>query len=177
VPTRRARCYRRDAGAAPRSPRSVCYLTGLSHIDPLAGGLSMGRFLNPELTSLPDIDIDFPRDVREVLIRRVHERYGHDRAALVATSPAFARAARFASWARRWGCRRARSSASRAAQTGGSGHTPFEGKAIVASYTPSSATSPARWARVRTAVAGSGWRDSRRRRSGCRATSPSIRAG
>jgi len=67
----------------------VCYLTGLSHIDPLAGGLSMGRFLNPELTSLPDIDIDFPRDVREVLIPRVHERYGHDRAALVATFPSF----------------------------------------------------------------------------------------
>jgi error-prone DNA polymerase len=67
----------------------VCYLTGLSHIDPLAGGLSMGRFLNPELTSLPDIDIDFPRDVREVLIRRVHERYGNDRAALVATFPSF----------------------------------------------------------------------------------------
>jgi error-prone DNA polymerase len=67
----------------------VCYLTGLSHIDPLAGGLAMGRFLNPELTTLPDIDIDFPRDVREVLIRRVHERYGHDRAALVATFPSF----------------------------------------------------------------------------------------
>src|ERR1019366_605944 len=66
-----------------------CYLTGLSHIDPLAGGLAMVRFLNPELTSLPDIDIDFPRDVREVLIRRVHERYGHDRAALVATFPSF----------------------------------------------------------------------------------------
>jgi error-prone DNA polymerase len=67
----------------------VCYLTGLSHIDPLAGGLSIGRFLNPELTSLPDIDIDFPRDVREVLIRRVHERYGNDHAALVATFPSF----------------------------------------------------------------------------------------
>ena len=67
----------------------VCYLTGLSHIDPLAGGLSMGRFLNPELTSLPDIDLDFPRDVREVLIRRVHERYGRDRSALVATFPSF----------------------------------------------------------------------------------------
>ncbi len=67
----------------------VCYLTGLSHIDPLAGGLAIGRFLNPELTTLPDIDLDFPRDVREVLIRRVHERYGHDRAALVATFPSF----------------------------------------------------------------------------------------
>ena len=67
----------------------VCYLTGLSHIDPLASGLAMGRFLNPELSSLPDIDLDFPRDIREVLIRRVHDRYGRDRAALVATFPSF----------------------------------------------------------------------------------------
>jgi error-prone DNA polymerase len=67
----------------------VCYLTGLSHIDPLAGGLAMGRFLNPELTSLPDIDLDFPRDVREALIRRVHEHYGHEHSALVATFPSF----------------------------------------------------------------------------------------
>jgi error-prone DNA polymerase len=67
----------------------VCYLTGLSHIDPLASGLAMGRFLNPELSSLPDIDLDFPRDIRESLIRRVHDRYGRDRAALVATFPSF----------------------------------------------------------------------------------------
>ncbi len=67
----------------------VCYLTGLSHIDPLASGLAMGRFLNPELSSLPDIDLDFPRDIRETLIRRVHDRYGRDRAALVATFPSF----------------------------------------------------------------------------------------
>jgi error-prone DNA polymerase len=67
----------------------VCFLTGLSHIDPLGSGLSMGRFLNPELTSLPDIDLDFPRDIREVLIRRIHDRYGRDRAALVATFPSF----------------------------------------------------------------------------------------
>ena len=62
----------------------VCYLTGLSHIDPLAKELHLGRFLNEDLTALPDIDLDFPRDIREVLIPRVHERYGHDRSALVA---------------------------------------------------------------------------------------------
>ncbi|HEY5197565.1 MAG TPA: DNA polymerase III subunit alpha [Solirubrobacteraceae bacterium] len=67
----------------------VCYLTGLSHIDPISSGLSMGRFLNAELSSVPDIDLDFPRDIREVLIRRVHDRYGRDRAALVATFPSF----------------------------------------------------------------------------------------
>jgi error-prone DNA polymerase len=63
----------------------VCYLTGLSHVDPVAGKLSLGRFLNRELASVPDIDLDFPRDIREKLIVRVTERYGHEHAALVAT--------------------------------------------------------------------------------------------
>src|SRR3954452_24775869 len=39
----------------------VCYLTGLSHIDPVANDLYLGRFLNEELNALPDIDLDFPR--------------------------------------------------------------------------------------------------------------------
>ncbi len=67
----------------------VCFLTGLSHVDPIANDLLIGRFLNEELTSLPDIDLDFPRDIREKLIPRVHERYGHDRSALVAAFPTY----------------------------------------------------------------------------------------
>jgi error-prone DNA polymerase len=63
----------------------VCYLTGLSHVDPVANNLSLGRFLNRELASVPDIDLDFPRDIREKLIVRVTERYGHEHAALVAS--------------------------------------------------------------------------------------------
>jgi error-prone DNA polymerase len=63
----------------------VCYLTGLSHVDPVANGLSLGRFINHELTSVPDIDLDFPRDIREKLIVRVTERYGQAHAALVAS--------------------------------------------------------------------------------------------
>jgi error-prone DNA polymerase len=62
----------------------VCYLTGLSHVDPVANKLSLGRFLNRELASVPDIDLDFPRDIREKLIVRVVERYGSEHAALVA---------------------------------------------------------------------------------------------
>jgi error-prone DNA polymerase len=62
----------------------VCYLTGLSHVDPVENELFLGRFLNEELTALPDIDLDFPRDIRDVLIPRVHERYGRERCALVA---------------------------------------------------------------------------------------------
>ncbi len=67
----------------------VCYLTGLSHIDPIANKLAMGRFLHEDLHGLPDIDLDFPRDIRALLIPRVHERYGNDRAALVAAFPTF----------------------------------------------------------------------------------------
>ena len=62
----------------------VCYLTGLSHVDPVAARLSLGRFLNREMVSAPDIDLDFPRDVRAKLIPAVHERYGRDRSALIA---------------------------------------------------------------------------------------------
>jgi error-prone DNA polymerase len=63
----------------------VCYLTGLSHVDPVAAGLSLGRFLNDEMAAVPDIDLDFPRDIREKLIVAVTERYGREHAALVAT--------------------------------------------------------------------------------------------
>jgi error-prone DNA polymerase len=70
----------------------VCYLTGLSHIDPVERNLFVGRFLNEEVnedTVAPDIDLDFPRDIREVLIPRVHDRYGADRSALVAAFPTY----------------------------------------------------------------------------------------
>jgi error-prone DNA polymerase len=67
----------------------VCYLTGLSHVDPIENDLLLGRFLNEELTALPDIDLDFPRDIRDVLIPRVHDRYGRDRCALVAAFATF----------------------------------------------------------------------------------------
>ncbi|HEU5094494.1 MAG TPA: PHP domain-containing protein, partial [Reyranella sp.] len=67
----------------------VCYLTGLSHVDPLEADLCLGRFLHEELTSLPDIDLDFPRDIRHELIPRIHERYGARHSALVAAFPTY----------------------------------------------------------------------------------------
>ena len=63
----------------------VCFLTGLSHVDPVHAGLSLGRFINRELDAVPDIDLDFPRDIREKLIVAVTERYGREHAALVAS--------------------------------------------------------------------------------------------
>ena len=76
----------------------ICYLIGLSHIDPVKNNLFLGRFLNEALRSVPDIDLDFPRDIREELILRVYERYGHPsirdwsvRSPRTASSPRYAR--------------------------------------------------------------------------------------
>ena len=60
----------------------VGYLIGLSHIDPLEFNLSLERFLSDDMSSVPDIDLDFPRNIREELIKRVHEKWGWDHAAL-----------------------------------------------------------------------------------------------
>ncbi|MBM3946004.1 MAG: error-prone DNA polymerase, partial [SAR202 cluster bacterium] len=59
------------------------YLNGISHIDPLTYDLGLDRFLPEDSASAPDIDLDFPRDIREELILRVHRRYGWEHAALV----------------------------------------------------------------------------------------------
>ncbi len=61
----------------------VCYLIGLSHIDPIANELFLGRFLNDEMPSVPDIDLDFPRDIREQILKRIWTAFDEGRAALV----------------------------------------------------------------------------------------------
>ncbi len=67
----------------------LCYLIGLSHVDPIKYNLFLGRFLNDEIASVPDIDLDFPRDIREQLILRVYEHFGQEHAALVASFPTY----------------------------------------------------------------------------------------
>ncbi|UCG89411.1 MAG: DNA polymerase III subunit alpha, partial [Gemmatimonadota bacterium] len=67
----------------------VCYFLGLSHIDPVANHLFLGRFLNESLVSIPDIDLDFPREIREELIRRVYGRYGSENVGLVCSFPTY----------------------------------------------------------------------------------------
>ena len=67
----------------------AAYLLGLSHIDPLTYDLGLDRFLPEDLVTVPDIDLDFPRDIREELIKRVHARYGWERAALTAAFPTY----------------------------------------------------------------------------------------
>ncbi len=60
----------------------VGYLIGISHIDPLAWDLSLERFISEEVGTLPDIDLDFPRGIRDALIERVHQRFGPEHAVL-----------------------------------------------------------------------------------------------
>ena len=58
------------------------YLIGISHVDPLKWGLTLERFISEDTSLLPDIDLDFPRALRDELIRRVHRRFGPDNAVL-----------------------------------------------------------------------------------------------
>ena len=67
----------------------ICYLIGLSHIDPIANNLFLGRFLNEEMASVPDIDLDFARDIREKLMLRVYEHFGGEHVGLTATFPTY----------------------------------------------------------------------------------------
>ena len=60
----------------------VGYLIGISHIDPLAWNLSLERFISEDVGTLPDIDLDFPRGIRDTLIERVHRRFGPEHAVL-----------------------------------------------------------------------------------------------
>ena len=60
----------------------VGYLTGISHVDPLEWGLTLERFISEDTSLLPDIDLDFLRALRDELIRRVHRRFGLERAVL-----------------------------------------------------------------------------------------------
>ena len=64
----------------------VCYLLGLSGIDPIKYDLFVGRFLNEarQKEDVPDIDLDFARDARERMFEHVFATYGTERAALVA---------------------------------------------------------------------------------------------
>jgi len=86
---------RANAGLPPGRGRGssvssiICYLIGLSHVDPVKTNLYLGRFLNDAMCSVPDIDLDFPRNIREELILRVYKRYGNEHAGLVCTFPTY----------------------------------------------------------------------------------------
>jgi error-prone DNA polymerase len=70
-------------GSAANS--AVCYVLGVTAVDPLLITVLLARFLSKERREPPDIDIDFEHERREEVIQWVYERYGHRRAAITAT--------------------------------------------------------------------------------------------
>ncbi len=63
----------------------VCYLTGITNLDPLQYDLLFERFLNPDRVSMPDIDLDFADTRRAEVLDYVSEKYGHDHVAQIIT--------------------------------------------------------------------------------------------
>lgn len=74
-------------GSGPSS--LVAYSLGITEIDPLKYGLLFERFLNPERTSMPDIDTDFPDNSRDEVIKYMGKRYGVDKVAHIGTFGTF----------------------------------------------------------------------------------------
>lgn len=56
----------------------VCYLTGITAIDPVEYNLIFERFLNVERVTMPDIDSDFRSDIRELVVEYCSNKYGKD---------------------------------------------------------------------------------------------------
>ena len=70
-------------GSAANS--AVCYVLGITSIDPVRAGLLFERFVSAERREPPDIDVDFEGERREEVIQWIYGRYGRDHAALCAT--------------------------------------------------------------------------------------------
>lgn len=63
----------------------VCYLIGITNLDPIQYNLLFERFLNPERISMPDIDTDFSDIGRASVLRYVEQKYGQDHVAQIIT--------------------------------------------------------------------------------------------
>src|SRR5215813_6468326 len=70
-------------GSAANS--AVCYVLGITGVNPAEIDLLFERFVSEERRMPPDIDVDFEHERREEVIQYIYRRYGHHRAALAAT--------------------------------------------------------------------------------------------
>lgn len=70
-------------GSAANS--TVCYVLGITAIDPSKHDLLFERFVSASRNEPPDIDVDFEHDRREEVIQHIYDRYGRSRAAIVGT--------------------------------------------------------------------------------------------
>ncbi|MCB1738431.1 MAG: PHP domain-containing protein, partial [Gammaproteobacteria bacterium] len=69
-------------GSAANS--AVCYVLGITEVDPARMAMLFERFLSRERREPPDIDVDFEHQRREEVIQYIYAKYGRDRAALAA---------------------------------------------------------------------------------------------
>jgi len=72
-------------GRGSAAGAAVSYCTGITNIDPIKYDLLFERFLNPDRVSLPDVDIDFDDDGRQLALDYVTKKYGHDKVAHICT--------------------------------------------------------------------------------------------
>ena len=70
-------------GSAANS--AVCYVLGITCVDPAEHDLLFARFLSEERREPPDIDVDFEHERREEVIQHIYEKYGRHRAGIAAT--------------------------------------------------------------------------------------------
>ncbi|WP_430911195.1 error-prone DNA polymerase [Methylobacterium sp. sgz302541] len=70
-------------GSAANS--AVCYVLGITCVDPAEHDLLFARFLSEERREPPDIDVDFEHERREEIIQHIYARYGRERAGIAAT--------------------------------------------------------------------------------------------
>ena len=70
-------------GSAANS--AVCYVLGITVVDPAEHNLLFARFISQERKEPPDIDVDFEHERREEIIQHIYKRYGRERAGLAAT--------------------------------------------------------------------------------------------
>src|SRR3546814_16288314 len=63
----------------------VCFLLGVTSVDPMQHELLFSRFMSAERDEPPDIDIDFEHERREEVIQHIYARYGRERAGIAAT--------------------------------------------------------------------------------------------
>jgi error-prone DNA polymerase len=69
-------------GSAANS--AICFLLGITAVDPMVSDVLFERFISRERGEPPDIDVDFEHERREEVIQYIYERYGRHRAAMVA---------------------------------------------------------------------------------------------
>ncbi len=74
----------RTCGRGSVAASIVSYCLNITHVDPIKHNLFFERFLNPGRKDPPDIDLDFPWDERDGILKWVFEQYGERQAAMVA---------------------------------------------------------------------------------------------